>query len=77
MCNCEKELKDKLLKEYRPDMESIDNPNEALGMDGKLIYYTPYEMKKTYETKTGKIRTKKETVNVFFKYCPYCGEVFD
>ena len=75
MCNCEKELEEKLLK-HKPNMEKVEHPTMAYGMEG-IIYYTPYELKKDTVTKTGKKRVLKETVNVFWKYCPYCGEKLD
>lgn len=72
MCNCEKEIKEKILN-LKPNMDKVINPNVALGLDGKLIYYTQYELEKETTTKSGKKRTLKDEANVFWKYCPYCG----
>lgn len=73
MCNCDKEFKEKILKK-KPDMEKIVNQNVALGLDGKLIYYSQYELSKQTTTKGGKSRTVREKINVIWKHCPYCGE---
>lgn len=74
MCDCIKTIKKDLLKIY-PNYESIENPNETIDfITGGLIGFTEFTLKRKSETATGKTRTNKKKVPIFWSHCPYCGE---
>lgn len=87
MCNCIKDTENKL-KEMIKDNKKFKNlkslevsyPNAGLisSDDNKwrIIPHLEFIAKGEYETKSGNIKTKKESLNVTFSYCPLCGEKY-
>ena len=85
MCNCIKDTENKLKELVKDDtkFKKMDSfrvvyPNVGLvcGKDNKWESkpYLEFIAEGKYETKSGNIRTKKESLNVTFSYCPLCGE---
>jgi len=78
-CKCVSEMQDKVLDVYK-ERGNLINPTEAkfvntsfLLSEGKGPGIQPYLPVEIYsETKTGK--PKKTKVNVYFTYCPMCGQ---
>lgn len=85
MCNCITDTENKLKelvgndKKFKNmDSFKVRYPNIGLVPDEnnkwKSKPYLEFIAEGKYETKNGNIRTKKESLNVTFSYCPLCGE---
>lgn len=85
MCNCiedtKKQLKERIKEDKKfKDLTDIRVTNENIALifgEDNVVRSKPYMSfiaKGDYETKSGNIRTKKESLNVTFTYCPFCGE---
>lgn len=86
MCNCIKDTENKLneLIKENNKFENVDRLKVSYPCVG-LIYdeeekryiskpYLEFIAKGEYTTKSGNQKTKKESLNVTFTYCPFCGE---
>ena len=75
MCNCITDTENKLKELVENDKKY---PNIGLVPDEnnkwKSKPYLEFIAEGKYETKNGNIRSKKESLNVTFSYCPLCGE---
>ena len=84
MCDCKKVSEERLLKhlkEQKPDGEnhSVQYMGYAFGMSDDGFVQKPFmlaEFKHDYELKTrhGEFKLKKEKINIYFNFCPWCGE---
>lgn len=83
-CNCIKDLEKRILEKelkrnskFNDDKARCKAENMAFIFDKGSTTTKPYQtftIEEEYKTKTGKIRTRKESQNVIFTYCPYCGK---
>lgn len=78
-CNCTREMEEKVLEHYKENSNLI-NPNKAefdnysfLISGGSGLGVQPFlPVTISSETKNGK--PKKTKVNIYFTYCPLCGQ---
>ena len=87
MCNCITETEDKLfahIKEKYPERTLVHDSEEGLqntaftfGTEedpGGTKLFIPFQYRYTFEKKNGATSAiKKESVNMFFTFCPFCG----
>lgn len=85
MCNCIKDTEKQLMEMIKADsrfkkLESfkVFYPNVALAPNKDNIWSTSYLLdfnaEGKYKTKSGNIKTKRESLSVRMAYCPLCGE---
>ncbi len=82
MCECKTELQAKLLERFAASAPQATNHGAtlqgyafALVGDGMVTMgYLPVELSAEYPLKTGGKKLKKTTQNMFFTFCPFCGE---
>jgi len=80
-CNCKKDVEERLTKHY------ADNHPQAKGHEVSLQWYAytfgegvsvraymPYKATAVHTLKSGAEKSKSITGNMFFNYCPFCGE---
>ena len=82
MCNCRQELEEKLTE--RLIKEAPNSTNHRVILMGYAMVltdkgcvqkaYMPYETSELAPLKKGGSKPKKTTGNMFFSYCPFCGE---
>lgn len=84
-CNCIKDLEKRILakiindnKKFIEGEATCEAKNMAFTFDAEgTTPYQEFEVQQEYQTATGKDRVRKETMNVLFEYCPYCGRKFE
>lgn len=88
MCNCIKETEQKIignLKERFPEKTFNEELNRfqgtgmqnvalSFGENGGHKTYSEFKIESSFEKVNGtQSRPKKETVNIYHSYCPFCG----
>lgn len=80
-CDCIKDLEKRILektvnenKKFIEGEAKCKAKNIAFTFDSEGTKpYQEFEVQQEYQTATGKDKVRKETMNVLFAYCPYCG----
>ena len=67
MCNCNKEMCDKIKAKLYPEAEHVSDQSREL-LSGRT--YSEFEI-------TLPERKKPEIINVLHSYCPHCGERYE
>ncbi len=83
MCTCRNDIEKKLLArviEQKPEAKdhAASLKGYVFGFKGNTLVMSPVmPLEVTYEQelkkKPGEYRTKKEKMNMFFSFCPFCG----
>ena len=81
MCNCISEIEKKILEnlnenpEQRTSLNISDGEWEHLSIYPKVRLFIKYDYKYTYHKKDGeRSNPHRSSVNIFFTFCPFCGE---
>lgn len=82
MCECKTELQEKLLTRFVASAPQATNHGATLqgyafAVVGDCLMtmgYLPVELSAEYPLKAGGKKLKKTSQNMFFTFCPYCGE---
>ena len=87
MCNCKKEIEEKLLKRFiesKPEAIShcvqLEGYTLVLQQDNRLIQkgYMNIALTAAYQVKkSGEFKAKKQTENMIFTFCPFCGKNYE
>lgn len=85
MCDCRKDIEVKLterFKEAAPDATGHEVALQGYGfaiVDSVMTMkpYMPYTTAADFPMKKGGTKRKKQTGNMVFSFCPFCGEEFD
>ncbi|WP_404988126.1 hypothetical protein [Clostridium culturomicium] len=83
LCNCIKDTEKKLLSKVS-EISKFKNSDEKVKVTASNMAYIfdskegsmpfqEFEATQNYTTKTGKVRTNKESFQLLFNFCPYCG----
>lgn len=81
-CDCKADIEQKILDSYKlktPEasghIAALEGYGFVIEADGmKVRGYMPYETAANFTTKKGSERRKVTKGNMFFSYCPFCGE---
>jgi len=81
MCNCKKELEEKLTERFKgASPEAADHSVKLQGYGfviiGNTMKHRGYMEYKTFANvtlKKGGLKSKKTTGSMFFSFCPFCG----
>jgi hypothetical protein len=82
MCNCKKDIESRLLARFKEQShEATDHYVELQGyglaiIDNTLksMPYMPFKTSAKFPLKKGGSKQKSQSSNMFFNYCPFCGE---
>lgn len=84
MCNCRNELEEKLLERFK--QQAPDAKNHEASLKGyafvvgdnslRSVGCMPIELTADRPLKRGGYKPKTERMNMFFTYCPFCGEKY-
>lgn len=87
MCNCINEIESRLLRELSTKNEEwkdrkitrADIENVALMIDGpcRTELHSTVKIEYDYINKKGDKKHKKQSINLSYTYCPFCGEKYD
>jgi hypothetical protein len=91
MCDCINTVTEKILAkqaEQKPertilpleefDGEGLGNRAFTFGSGDGYKMFVPFVYRYTFKKTNGETsKTRKETVNMFFTYCPFCGTKYD
>lgn len=87
MCNCINEIESKLLRELSikneewkgKEITSVNFENAALMVTGpcRNELYSTVEIGYDHINKRGDKKHKKQTINLSYRYCPFCGEKYE
>lgn len=83
-CTCRKDITEKLLdrfKEQSPEARDheVDLQGYTMIIGDKLVTkgYMPIKAVASFPLKKGGFKEKKQTQNMIFTYCPFCGVKYD
>jgi len=82
MCNCKKELEEKLTERFKEQSPSATDHDTKLqgygfaivGNAMKQLGYMTAKQSAMAPLKSGVPKLKTTSLNMFFSYCPFCGE---
>jgi len=81
MCDCRTNLEAKLLERFKQQKPratghgvSLQGYAICLGEKVSRRPFMPCKTTASYPLKKGGEKVKSETLNMFFSYCPFCGE---
>lgn len=84
-CDCRKELEAKLLERFKTQTPGAKSHEAQLkgysialfGDAWSLVGVMPIELIAEHPLKKGGFRVKRETSNMIFTYCPFCGKKYN
>jgi hypothetical protein len=81
MCDCKKSIEKRILDKFKEQYPGDDHRVELAGdglvmieLDMKQKGYMPIEASYMHTFKNGSTKRKSIRQNMFFNYCPFCGE---
>ncbi len=80
MCNCMKEIEDRVKEKYSlklPGINSVGFANKSIILEGTVqgtVLAQPIHVEYMVIGKFGRQRTRTKTLNMIPSYCPFCGE---
>lgn len=80
MCECRKNIEEKLLAQLKAQAPNFSNHEVSLDGYGIVIGeklsarpFMPATFRADHPLKKGGLKTKTARVNMFFNFCPFCG----